>query len=127
MGLFRQGSQFLIIGLLQLALDWAVFVVATALGMPPVPGNVLARSAGALLGFWLNGRYTFASAWSPAAGLETLRALPRDLGAGHRLSTWLVAMVAAALGLQLAWLAKPLVEGALAVLSFFLLRHVVYR
>jgi Predicted membrane protein len=62
MGLFRQGSQFLIIGLLQLALDWAVFVVATALGMPPVPGNVLARSAGALLGFWLNGRYTFASA-----------------------------------------------------------------
>jgi hypothetical protein len=36
-------------------------------------------------------------------------------------------MVAAALGLQLAWLAKPLVEGALAVLSFFLLRHVVYR
>ena len=31
------------------------------------------------------------------------------------------------LGLQMAWLAKPLVEGGLAVLNFFLLRHVVYR
>ena len=127
MGLFRQGSQFLIIGLLQLALDWAVFVVATALGMPPVPGNVLARSSGALLGFWLNGRYTFASAGHQRLGWKRFGRFLAIWVPATALSTWLVTMVAAALGLQLAWLAKPLVEGALAVLSFFLMRHVVYR
>ncbi|MFB8914474.1 MULTISPECIES: hypothetical protein [Xanthomonas] len=30
-------------------------------------------------------------------------------------------------GLRRAWLAKPLVEGGLAIVSFFLGRHVVYR
>lgn len=43
------------------------------------------------------------------------------------ISTWLMAQVAHALGLQMAWLAKPVVEGALAAANFFLLRHVVYR
>jgi len=38
-----------------------------------------------------------------------------------------VALCVDALGLRLAWLAKPVVEGVLAVLSFFLGRHVVYR
>ena len=42
-------------------------------------------------------------------------------------STLLVASADHALGLQYAWLAKPLVEGALAGVSFLLLRYVVYR
>ncbi len=42
-------------------------------------------------------------------------------------STWLISWVAGSLGLGHAWLAKPLVEGGLAAVSFFLLRHVVYR
>ncbi len=42
-------------------------------------------------------------------------------------STLLVSAADHALGLQYAWLAKPLVEGGLAVISFLLLRHVVYR
>ena len=60
MSLFRQGSQYIAIGLLQLLLDWLVFVAATAVGLPAAPGNLLGRVSGALLGFWLNGRYTFA-------------------------------------------------------------------
>ncbi len=43
------------------------------------------------------------------------------------MTSWLLAWAAQTLGLQMAWLAKPLVEGGLAVLNFFLLRHVVYR
>ena len=42
-------------------------------------------------------------------------------------SSGLLAWTTDTLGLQMAWLAKPLVEGGLAVLNFFLLRHVVYR
>ena len=43
------------------------------------------------------------------------------------ISTMLVTWVASQLGLQQAWLAKPLIEAALAVAAFFLWRHVVYR
>ena len=127
MSLFRQGSQYLAIGLLQLLLDWLVFVAATAAGLPAVPGNLLGRVSGALLGFWLNGRYTFASdgerrhGWGRFARFLGLWLLMTAI------STWLVALVAHALGLQMAWLAKPMVEGALAAANFFLLRHVVYR
>ncbi|MGE6333077.1 GtrA family protein [Stenotrophomonas sp. NPDC077659] len=128
MRLLRQGSSYLIIGLLQLLLDWLVFVAATAAGLPVVPGNIAGRLAGMLLGFWLNGRFTFADAqgrqrlgWRRFARFLPLWLL---LTAG---STLLVAAADHALGLQYAWLAKPLVEGALAGVSFVLLRYVVYR
>ena len=43
------------------------------------------------------------------------------------ISTLLITGIEARLGLQLAWLAKPVVEGGLAVITFFLWRHLVYR
>nr|MBP7597631.1 GtrA family protein [Pseudoxanthomonas sp.] len=58
--LFRQGGSFIAVGLAQLLLDWLVFVGLTALGVPAAPGNLAGRISGALLGFWLNGRVTFA-------------------------------------------------------------------
>lgn len=127
MSLLRQGSSYLVIGLLQLLVDWLVFVVATASGLPVVPANVAGRLAGMLLGFWLNGRYTFAAAgeqrlgWTRFARFFTLWVL---LTAA---STLLVSAADHGLGLQYAWLAKPLVEGALAAVSFALMRWVVYR
>ena len=57
--LLQQGGRHIAAALMQLLLDWLVFVAATAAGLPPVPGNLLGRSSGALLGFWLNSRYTF--------------------------------------------------------------------
>lgn len=127
MSLFRQGSHFIVIGLLQLLLDWAIFVAATALGMPAAPGNLLGRACGALLGFWLNGRITFADSGQQRLGWKRFGRFLALWLAMTVVSTWLVAAVAHGLGLQLAWLAKPVVEGGLAALSFFLLRHVVYR
>jgi putative flippase GtrA len=126
MSLLRQGTHYVLIGLLQLLLDWLVFVGATALGMPVPAGNVAGRVAGALLGFWLNGRITFARdgarlGWHRFARFVVVWSLMTLV------STWLVATVAHGLGLQWAWLAKPLVEGGLAAISFFLWRHVVYR
>ena len=127
MSLFRQGSQYIAIGLLQLALDWGVFVAATALGLPVAPGNLLGRISGAVLGFWLNGRYTFAThggqrhGWKRFARFAALWLLMTVI------STGLIDWVAQSLGLQYAWLAKPVVELGLATVSFFALRHVVYR
>lgn len=128
MSLLRQGSGYLIIGVLQLLLDWAVFVLVTAAGLPVVQGNLAGRVAGMLLGFWLNGRITFATAdgeqrlgWRRFARFLPLWLLLTTA------STLLVLSADHALGLQYAWLAKPLVEGGLAVISFLLLRHVVYR
>lgn len=127
MTLLRQGGRYIATGLMQLLLDWLVFVAATAAGLPPVPGNLLGRGSGALLGFWLNGRYTFPRAdgrrhgWKHFARFLALWLLMTAASSG------LLAWTTHALGLQMAWLAKPLVEGGLAVLNFFLLRHVVYR
>ncbi|MCK6232226.1 MAG: hypothetical protein K0R79_2577 [Stenotrophomonas indicatrix] len=127
MSLLRQGRSYLVIGLLQLLLDWAVFVLATAAGMPAAPGNVCGRVAGMLLGFWLNGRITFADANGQRLGWRRFaRFLPLWLLLTMA-STLLVAAADHALGLRYAWLAKPLVEAGLAVVSFLLLRHVVYR
>lgn len=127
MNLARQGVSFLLVGLGLVTADWAVFVVLTALGTPAAMANVLGRVTGALLGFWANGRYTFgapgAARLGPHRFLRFLVVwLPLTL-----LSTVLVTVVVARLGMQMAWLAKPLVEAGLAVVSFLVSRHWVYR
>lgn len=127
MSLLRQGRHYLIVGIIQLLLDWAVFVATTALGMPVAPANLLARIAGAALGFWLNGRWTFAADGKPRLGWRRLLRFIVVWLALTAVSTWLVTHASHQLGLHWAWLAKPLVEGALALLAFFLWRHVVYR
>ncbi|MFT4256651.1 MAG: GtrA family protein [Pseudoxanthomonas sp.] len=127
MSLLRQGRLFLIVGALQLLLDWAVFVALTGLGAPPAPGNVCGRIAGAALGFWLNGRWTFAQDGQARLGWQRLLRFIAVWLLLTALSTALVTLVAAHLGLHHAWLAKPLVEAVAAGVGFFLWRHVVYR
>lgn len=127
MSLIRQGGSYVLVGLLQLLLDWAVFVAATALGMPAAPANLVARVSGALLGFWLNGRVTFARDGVARLGWWRFVRFVLVWLALTAVSTWLVATVAARFGLHYAWLAKPVVEAALALPAFFLWRQVVYR
>ena len=123
----KQGMSFIVAGALQLLLDWAVFVGLTSLGASPVIGNLAGRVCGALLGFWLNGRITFADQGQPRLGWRRfLRFLAVWLTL-TLISTVLVAGTATQLGLQQAWLAKPIVEGGLAVVAFFLWRQLVYR
>lgn len=127
MGMLRQGGTFLLVGMLQLLLDWGVFVAATALGVAPAPANVAGRIGGAMLGFWLNGRVTFAQDGNARLGWRRFSRFLVLWLLITTLSTVSIVLIEARLGLQQAWLAKPLVEGALAVVSFFLWRHVVYR
>jgi putative flippase GtrA len=127
MTLFRQGGQYVLVGLLQLALDWALFVMLTWLGVGAVPANLLGRVSGALLGFWLNGRLTFAVQGKPRLGWRRFARFLIVWLTLTVISTVAVSWVATQLGLQQAWLAKPLVEGVLAVVAFFLWRQLVYR
>lgn len=123
----RQGMSFIVAGGLQLLLDWAVFVALTSLGVSPVAGNLAGRVCGALLGFWLNGRVTFADQGRPRLGWHRFLKFLAVWLSLTVISTLLVASTASQLGLHQAWLAKPLVEGGLAVVAFFLWKHVVYR
>ncbi|MCD9085793.1 GtrA family protein [Stenotrophomonas sp. SY1] len=127
MSLLRQGSQYIAIGLLQLLLDWTLFVITSAAGLPVAPANLLGRVSGALLGFWLNGRHTFATQGQQRHGWKRFIRFSIWWLAMTAISTWLIAITADTLGLRYAWLAKPVVEAGLAFVSFFLLRHLVYR
>jgi len=127
MPILRQGSHYLAFGVLQLVVDWAVFVALTALGISPAPANLAGRTSGAMLGFWLNGRYTFADDDGHRLGWRRFARFWALWLVMTAISTLLVAAVEAHLGLRQAWLAKPVVEAGLAMANFFLMRHLVYR
>lgn len=117
----------MVFGLLQLALDWLLFVAFTALGTPTAPANLASRLSAAVLGFWLNGRYTFADGTGSRLGWRRFARFWLLWLTMTAISTVLVVAVESQLGLHWAWLAKPVVEGCLALATFFLMRHVVYR
>jgi len=123
----RQLVAYGLVGGLQLLVDWACFVSLTALGVAVVPANLAGRIAGASLGFWLNGRITFARSGVPTlARRNALRFLVFWLAATAA-STLAMQTVDAREGLQAAWLLKPLVEALLAGVGFVAARHWIYR
>ena len=126
MNLTRQGSHYLAIGIVQWLLDWGVMVGLSHLGVAVEWANIAGRISGASLGFWANGRFTFAGADTTVGRRQLLRFLIMWL-ATTTASTWALATIDDALGLKWAWLAKPLVELALGALGFFLSRQWVYR
>lgn len=127
MSIARQSMSFIVVGCCLIVLDWAVFVALTALGMMPVLANIAGRVAGALIGFWANGRITFSVPGSPRLGRRRLVRYLVLWATLTLLSTVLVTLLADQLSLEIAWLAKPVVEAGMAVLSFFVSRHWVYR
>ena len=126
MTLLRQGTLFVLMGLVQLVLDTMVTVLLSRAGVPLATANVAGRIAGAALGFWLNGRVTFARTDSVLGSRQALRFLLIWL-ALTLVSTLLVAGIGEHATLRTAWLAKPIIEVALAGISFFVSRHWIYR
>jgi putative flippase GtrA len=90
------------------------------------PANVAGRIAGALLGFQLNGRITFADADSALGRTQLLRYIAMWL-ATTAFSTAGVGLVDARAGLHWAWVLKPGVDVIAGGLGFLLSRHWVYR
>lgn len=126
MSLTRQGPRYLIIGGLQWLVDWGVMVGLSHLGMLVEPANITGRISGALLGYWLNGKLTFAGD-DTALGRTQLRRFMMMWLCTTAISTWSLGAIDEHIGLKWAWLAKPGVELVLGVVGFVLSRHWVYK
>lgn len=126
MSLTRQGRHYLVIGGIQWLLDWGVMVGLSHLGMPVEPANVAGRVSGALLGYWLNGKLTFA-ANDTALGRTQLQRFLMMWLCTTVISTWSLGAIDDHLGLKWAWLAKPGLELALGIIGFMLSRHWIYK
>lgn len=126
MSLLRQGRWFATVGGVQWLVDWCVMFVLSHSGVPVAYANIAGRICGALLGFWLNGRITFARddrdpRWRQLVRYVVLWCVTTTL------STLGVSALNAAFGLRGAWIGKPIVDGVLAIGSFLASRHWVYR
>ena len=126
MSLGRHARHYLLIGGIQWLVDWWVMVGLTHLGMAMWPANTIGRVAGAMLGYWLNGKLTFAGD-ETAVGHAQLRRFVLMWLCTTTVSNLSMDAIDKHLGLQWAWLAKPAVEFALGVVGFLLSRHWVYR
>jgi putative flippase GtrA len=125
--LAKQGSLFLVVGLVQLGLEWAAFVALTLLGLLSVPANLLARASAAGFGFVLHGAVTFRSAGGARLGRRRLVRFVVTWLASAALSTVAVGAVERWGSLVLAWGAKPLIDGSLAFCTFLVSRYWIYR
>lgn len=126
MSLSHEGKQYLIIGIVQWLLDWAVMVALSHHGMPVEPANIVGRISGALLGFWLNGRITFAGDHTTVGKRQFMRFMLMWL-LTTLISTWSIGEINQLAGLKWTWLAKPGVELILGGAGFVLSRNWVYR
>lgn len=126
MSLQRHARGYLLVGGLQWVLDWAVMVSLSHAGWPVGAANLAGRVCGALLGFWLNGRFTFAGEGHSLGRRPFIRFAAMWVGT-TLLGTWAVTRADAAFGLHGAWLAKPVIDVLLAMAGFVLSRHWIYR
>lgn len=120
---FRQASSFIVIGLIQLAVEWAGFVFLTYCALGVVASNIISRGVAAIVGFYSNGHVTF-KAHVNIAALARFVVVWAVLSA---LDTGLVYVIRGTWGLLAAQLSKPLVDGFIAILSFIVSRYWIYR
>ena len=123
----RQGIKYSMVGGLALAVDWAFFVAVTWFGFSTIWANISARLCGALVAFALNGVVTFATQEGSCLGLTRFSRYAATWVFMTLVSTGMVSGIESATGLTWAWVAKPLVETALAAATFFIYRHWIYR
>ena len=123
----KQLTFYLVFGFAQLGIDWITFVALTFTGLPVPVANVASRLTAALAGYFLNGKVTFNSPTQPRL---TRKAFGRYLllwAVLTALSTALIFVIESRSDLAVARLAKPLVEGFLAAISFVAMKFWVYR
>lgn len=125
--LLKQGLGYGAVGLLQLLLDWLCFVGLSALGLATIPANLTGRVAGAVLGFWLNGVFTFRDGGVSRLGWRRLGRFLVSWGSMSMLSTLGVYLVDHGAGLHWAWLIKPVIDAGLAGLGFIASRYWIYK
>ena len=126
MTLGRHARGYLLIGGVQWLVDWAVMVLLSHWGMVIELANVLGRVAGALLGYWLNGKFTFAADHTSVGRKQLVRFIVMWV-CTTAVRTWSMGAIEEHLGLKWAWAAKGGVEFVLGAIGFVLSRHWVYK
>jgi putative flippase GtrA len=126
MTLRRHLGSYAAIGLLQWLVEYGFMLALSEWVMPVEPANVIGRLAGAMLGFWLNGKWTFAGEGTHVGRRAVLRFVLMWLVL-TLLNTWLVGIIDEDYGLRRAQLLKPLVDILSGGIGFLLSRHWVYR
>lgn len=123
----RQVLSYLLIGGTQFLLDWAMFSLLHWLGLPASPANLIGRASAAVVGFYLNGRFTFAEQGEGKLGGQRFARFVFAWILMTALSTILVQACVWLWPGPLVYLAKPAIEILLAFLNFFVLKWFVYR
>lgn len=109
-------------------IEWLLFLATTYFGLSVVVANVLARAAGATLGFWSNARFTFTFASAGAVlGRRTLLRFLVSWLLITLLGNRAVKGVELSGGLRLAWVGKPLVDIVSAGLGFLVAKYWIFR
>lgn len=124
----RQLLLYGVMGGLQLLADWLCFVALTFVNVDVVPANLISRVVGAALGFWLNGRHTFADAQSrPSLGRRQAIRFAIGWLLTAILSTTAVWLLERFAGLEWARTGKFFVDSGLALFGFVLSKYWIFR
>lgn len=126
MTLRRHLGGYAVAGLLQWLLEYAVMLALSQWLLPVAPANALGRICGAMPGFWLNGRWTFASPGT-RLGRRALLRFGRAWLALTALNTAIVGLLDQHVGLHAAQLFKPAADLLSGGAGFLLSRHWIYR
>ena len=126
MTLRRHLGGYTAIGLLQWLVEYGLMLALSEWVMPVAPANVIGRICGAMLGFWLNGKWTFAGDGTHV-GRRALTRFVLMWVALTVLNTWIVHAIDAHFGLRMAQLLKPMADLTSGTIGFLLSRHWVYN
>ena len=126
MTLKRHLGGYAVIGLAQWLVEYGLMVSLSEWLMPVEPANVIGRVVGACLGFWLNGKWTFAGDDTHVGRHAAMRFIAMWI-ALTILNTWLVGAIDEHYGLRMAQAFKPAVDALSGGIGFLLSRHWVYK
>lgn len=127
MSIVKQGISYGFVGVIQIGVDWMTFIGLTQLGVLTGPANITGRVIGAALGFWLNGRFTFAGTnGRPLQPKHAMRFIV-SWTLTTLLSTGAVMLAARLDGLHMAWVVKPLADLTLAAIGFAASKYWIYK
>lgn len=126
MSLRRHLGGYTAIGLVQWVVEYGLMLALSEWVMAVAPANVIGRVCGAMLGFWLNGKWTFAGD-DTHVGRRALRRFVLMWIGLTVINTWAVHLIDAHFGLRMAQLLKPAVDLSSGAIGFLLSRHWVYN
>ncbi len=127
MSIVKQGASYGFVGLLQIGLDSLIFIVLTKFGMITGAANIIGRVSGAIMGFWLNGKWTFSNGEMRPLGARHLGKFLISWTLTTFASTMIVMSATHLEGLHVAWIIKPVADLALAAFGFAISKYWIYR